>query len=557
MESSISYTLTNLKRWSCVNSPLPPLEKIKVIHVYDFDNTLFKSPLPNRALWDDKWRGRLYSPDMFVNGGWFHDISILTATGEGIDIEEPRAWEGWWNEKVVDLVRLSISQEDCLTILLTGRAESTFPDLIGRICKSKGLVFDMICLKPSVGPNNEKFSTTMVFKQAFLGILIRTYQNAAAIRIYEDRESHVKGFEDWIITLNEEIERTALRPQIRGDVIPVVEVDSHLDPITEAATIQGMINRHNKAILSGSAPSKSIPLQLSKIVLYTAYQVIHGSDSEHLLSFVPPEARTSTKRGATKFLANSIIITPHPAPYNVLKKVGGLGARVVFQVTEIGCLENKIWAARVQTTDKSQTIWHADGPHKPAAIVLAIRPGTKPVEVRNISKWEKVPKEKTFAFETEVREYFRLTIDQEPDPSAPEHDYLRNQPTSHTIASNPTTNQTRASTGRKPALAPNTNRSHPSADAASHPPPSRPPSGPASFQRRGSGQHRASDGGRRGGGGGGGGRGRGGHHGGSGRGGGYAARGGGGGGPRPGYRDYDAQGTGREKENDAGMYNAY
>jgi HAD domain family 1 in Swiss Army Knife RNA repair proteins len=547
METAINYTLTSLKRWSCVNSLLPPPEKIKDIHVYDFDNTLFKSPLPNRALWDDKWRGKLGNPDIFVNGGWFHDLSILAATGEGIEIEEPRAWEGWWNEKVVNLVRLSIQQEDCLTVLLTGRAESSFQDIIGRICKSKGLVFDMMCLKPSVGPNNEKFSSTMAFKQVLLGTLVRTYQSATSIRIYEDRESHVRGFEDWVISLNEDIGRTKLRAQMKGEVIHVVDVESYLDPIAELATIQRMINRHNEAILSGSAPTKSIPLQLSKIVLYTAYQVIHGSDTDHLRSFIPPEAHKPTKKGSTRFLGNSIIITPHPAPYNVLKKVGGLGAKVVFQVTEIGSLENRIWAARVQTTDKSQAIWHADGPHKPASIVLAIRPGTKPSEVRNINKWEKVPKEKTFAFETEVREYFRLTIDQEPDPSAPEHD-IHNQPPTH-APSNPA-NQPRYTTTRKHALAPNTNRANQPADTANQPP-SRPPSGPASFQRRGSGQHRPSEGGRRGGGGSG--RGRGGHHGGSGRGG-YAARGGG---PRTGYRDYDAQGTGREKENDSGMYNAY
>jgi hypothetical protein len=30
---------TALRRWSCQDKPLPPVEQIKFIHVYDFDNT--------------------------------------------------------------------------------------------------------------------------------------------------------------------------------------------------------------------------------------------------------------------------------------------------------------------------------------------------------------------------------------------------------------------------------------------------------------------------------------------------------------------------------------
>ena len=45
------YTLNSLKRWSCKSKELPDIETVKSIHVYDFDNTLFSSPLPNPQLW--------------------------------------------------------------------------------------------------------------------------------------------------------------------------------------------------------------------------------------------------------------------------------------------------------------------------------------------------------------------------------------------------------------------------------------------------------------------------------------------------------------------------
>lgn len=80
-----------------------------------------------------------------------------------------------------------MQQQDALCVLLTGRSESGFTELIKRIINSKGLKFHLICLKPEVGPSNQTFSSTMVFKQAFLSDLIRTYRQADEIRIYEDR----------------------------------------------------------------------------------------------------------------------------------------------------------------------------------------------------------------------------------------------------------------------------------------------------------------------------------------------------------------------------------
>lgn len=91
------------------------------------------------------------------------------------------------NQPKVDLVNLSIKQSDTLTILLTGRGEDNFANLIKRIVESKNLVFDMICLKPQVGPGNQTFTSTMKYKQAILRDLIYTYKDADEVKVYEDR----------------------------------------------------------------------------------------------------------------------------------------------------------------------------------------------------------------------------------------------------------------------------------------------------------------------------------------------------------------------------------
>jgi hypothetical protein len=148
---------------------------------------VFGSATPNKMLWNGLTLGHLQSPDMFASGGWWHDSSLLAATGEGIEKEEPRAWEGWWNEQIVALVELSMQQKDALSVLLTGRSESAFSELIKRMVRSKKLDFDMVCLKPATGPANQKFNTTMQFKQELLKDIVYTYKDAEEIRIYEDR----------------------------------------------------------------------------------------------------------------------------------------------------------------------------------------------------------------------------------------------------------------------------------------------------------------------------------------------------------------------------------
>jgi len=39
MSSNAAHTTTALKRWSCADKQLPAVERIKSIHIYDFDNT--------------------------------------------------------------------------------------------------------------------------------------------------------------------------------------------------------------------------------------------------------------------------------------------------------------------------------------------------------------------------------------------------------------------------------------------------------------------------------------------------------------------------------------
>lgn len=411
----ISRTITGLKRWSIINKDLPAVSQVRAIHVYDFDNTLFLSPLPNPQLWNGPTIGFLQSLESFTNGGWWHDPALLAATGEGMEKEETRAWNGWWNEQIVRLVELSMEQKDALTVLLTGRSENGFADIIRRMVGSKKLEFDLICLKPEVGPNSERFSTTMEFKQTFLQDLVLTYEQADEIRVYEDRVKHVKGFRDFFEDLNRSLQVVpAPRKPINAEVIQVAEGCTFLSPVVETAEVQRMINSHNKSIRQATSNATQSPygrLRIKRTIFYTGY-LISNADSNQLISqlLTPLLPSGLAESNDLKYMANSILITPRPAPRSILNKVGGIGKKLTWQVTGTAVFENKVWAARVAPVPATEK-YYTENPLP--VIVLAVRKGARPIDAGKIQNWHPVPAEKALTFETVVGEKVVLRVEEE------------------------------------------------------------------------------------------------------------------------------------------------
>ncbi|KAF7876369.1 hypothetical protein EAF04_001462 [Stromatinia cepivora] len=417
VSNSNQYTTTALNRWSVADKQLPSIDKIKALHVYDFDNTLFNSPLPNPKLWNGPTIGFLQTQDTFATGGWWHDSRILAATGEGVEKEEPRAWEGWWNERIVELIELSMQQKDALSILLTGRSEAGFSELLKRMLASKGLDVDMIVLKPAAGPRNERFGSTMNFKQCFLEALMETYRGAEEIRIYEDRVRHVKAFRDFFTDYNKRQNGSngiPSRSAIVAEVVQVADGATLLDPVMEAAEVQRLINDHNAAIDAGKFGER---LQIKKTVFYTGY-LINNTDTQKLLTLAQlPLNMPDTE---AKFLANNVLITPRPCPESILQKVGGMGSKTTWEVTGTAVFENKIWAARVRPVPETKK-FYTENPIP--VVVLALRKGARPIDAGKIQNWQPVPPEKAFVFESTVGEKVLLRIEKE-DLSENEYESL-------------------------------------------------------------------------------------------------------------------------------------
>ncbi|KAK2794218.1 hypothetical protein FQN51_000919 [Onygenales sp. PD_10] len=421
-----TYTTTALKRWSCGSGgDLPTVPQIKTIHVYDFDNTLFSSPLPNPQLWNGPTIGFLSTPECFANGGWWHDPSILAATGKGLEAEEP-----------VQLVQLSMQQKDALTVLLTGRAEGPFENIIKRMVNSRNLTFDLVCLKPEVGPNSQRFSSTMNFKQTFLQDLVVTYKQAEEIRVYEDRVNHVKGFREYFERLNRLLVSSPPplpRKPINAEVIQVTEGATFLSPITEAAEIQRMINAHNQTLTTAGNTTKSPygRLRIKKNIFFTGY-LLSNTDSSRIINYIvnpllPPNLADSNE---VKYMANSILITPRPPHKSLLDRVGGIGKTVKWRITDTGVFENKLWAARVTPVSSSEVI-HTENPEP--IMILAMKKGARPIDAGKIRNWQPVQHDDALVFDTTVGQKMALRVEEEhPDDgewdSLPNRNNKRRQP---------------------------------------------------------------------------------------------------------------------------------
>lgn len=410
------YSEKLLLKWSLVKNDLPLIPHVRALHIYDFDNTVFKTPMPNNQLWTGQSGGHLAEEKFFANGGWWHDVKILEATGEGVEVEEPRAWSGWWNEHVVKLARMSLQDPSIMTVLLTGRRELSHGSLIQKMLTSKGLYFNMVCLKPKLGPKNERFDSTMKFKQALLADLIYTYVDASELKIYEDRPAHVRGFRDWAEKLNNSIiqypEHAREKP-IATEVIHVPEEIMHLDPVVEVEQVQRMINSHN-AIAAKDPGGAYKQLTIRRQVFFTGY-LLKAPDSQALLELIDVVGRPAAweKDGEYKFFANNVLILPRPANDQILEKVGGIGRKQMWQVKSIGAFDkDKLYAARVVPVPADSTVktW-TDPPN----IVLTCRKGTKTTDVDRIrsDSWQPLPTDKQIMFETTVGEKVQLSIEEE------------------------------------------------------------------------------------------------------------------------------------------------
>lgn len=137
---------------------------VKEVHLYDFDATLFRSPMKPKWWPLPSW--------------WSNPISLSPpCTTDRIGPE-------WWASSVVSQAKKSLGRSDVYTAILTGRDQKV-RRRVEELLRDKGLRFDDVFMKP--GGDTESFKKNILTK------LVKQFPGAA-IHFWEDRHDHLAAF---------------------------------------------------------------------------------------------------------------------------------------------------------------------------------------------------------------------------------------------------------------------------------------------------------------------------------------------------------------------------
>lgn len=190
-------------------------------------------------------------------------------------------------------------------------------------------------------------------------------------------------------------------------MIEVVEQAQSLEPLTEIAQIQKMLNSHNTAFAAGTLPRNAVPYEIKRLVLYTGY-LIKIADTARLLALA--DLANEAENRNYHAMANNVMITPRPCPQHILSKVGGLGRKFRWKAVSLGSFDNKVWAMRVEPVSPTEA-YYSENPVP--LVVLATKNSGKPIEANRIVNWKPLKADEAFEFDTEVGEKVLLRIEEE------------------------------------------------------------------------------------------------------------------------------------------------
>ncbi|KAK6498577.1 hypothetical protein TWF481_011162 [Arthrobotrys musiformis] len=373
--------------WSIAtpSKPLPDVDLIKRICIIDFDNTLYRSPVPSN-IWDGPSIGILRDKDRLLGGGWWQTPSILDATidqgGQGQDAtsvsNRERRFPDRWNRPILDIAQRINQNPHTLNVLLTGRNRKLFSKTVLQLLGNVDFDFDLVVLKQDHPQLGYEFATTMDFKKCFISTLLNHYHQTERISIYEDRHGHSRQFRDFGDEFNE-------------------------------AFVQGSPSqprRHNRLAQAMNASERPPPAKLFKRVCHTSY-MLHPETTHALLMKFRLKQRLSSRE--VDFFGRYIPIRMGKCEPLEIERLGGMGARVQFETVSFGSYSNYIWAARVRPVDSGVTVSTMNAV---PTIILAKRTDGGERFLQNIENWEDVPPgdPRYLRFFATVGEQLRLQI---------------------------------------------------------------------------------------------------------------------------------------------------
>ena len=147
--------------------------EIQELHVFDFDNTLFRSP--DKPPW---WKPRHW---------WTNEDSLLPPCVP----EEPRS--SWWASEVVSEAKESIRDDTIYTLMITGRVQDTFSTRITDLLVQKELRFDELRFKQNANED------TPDYKSRHIRAIAKKFpEGLKTIQIWDDQSINLEEGKEFL-----------------------------------------------------------------------------------------------------------------------------------------------------------------------------------------------------------------------------------------------------------------------------------------------------------------------------------------------------------------------
>ncbi|KAJ2049136.1 hypothetical protein H4S04_003415 [Coemansia sp. S16] len=374
--------------------------KAKRLSIFDFDNTLFKSPRANPRLWDQRLIGMLQSTDL----GWFQDSRTLSAP-------YLQYTDDHWILPIEELVQVESERDDTLVVLLTGRSHHAYRDLVLElISRRPHLRFDIIILKETLTRQSPLVSQvgfdtldketspaplTFDYKMGVVEDAIAAFPEIREIAMWDDRAHHCERMQLYLDALQlRHKERIA-----KAEVYHVPPQTTFMDEDNERKLVYTLVNEHNERMaaaakkrvaLGAARAGDNEPLPVGSLVMkqYVSYTGVFLNRSSRML--LRRHVRCPQNWSSA---ADHMTLTLGPAdPEELARSLGAaLGDSVDLVVDSIGTIANAVMAVRVsqiQTKTKQQAASALS--QEPLYITVAYNEpaGFRSHYAKNIARWK-------------------------------------------------------------------------------------------------------------------------------------------------------------------------
>ncbi|PIA18601.1 hypothetical protein COEREDRAFT_79634 [Coemansia reversa NRRL 1564] len=361
---------------------------VQRLSIFDFDNTLFKSPLPNPRLWDQKLIGMLRSTDL----GWFQDSRTLSAPYLEYS-------DSHWIQPIVRLAQAEMQRKDTLVVLLTGRSHAAYRQLVlGLLEKHRGLRFDIVILKETPTRQSPLVSQfefdapaatlsaplTFDYKMGVVEDSIAAFPGIRQIMMWDDRTNQCERMQHYL---------NALSARSNGwitnaDVYHVPPQTLYMREENERSLISDMVDEYNDRVrvAAGITDKAALPVGALEMKTYPSYTAVFLSSRSRAMLRKTIRSPVSWTKAA-----DHMTVTLGPADDDELgNKIGAvMGERVDLVVDSIGTLVNRVIAVRVsqlRTINGRYTPKTLSTPH--ITVAYNEPAGIRPSYSRNIQKWK-------------------------------------------------------------------------------------------------------------------------------------------------------------------------